>query len=73
MIEEALQLAHEQFSGRNDRFFVTLFDHLVYAIERCQKHIVLPNRLLWEVRRFYPQEYAVEQQGTGFSERAASD
>ncbi|MBM6901327.1 PRD domain-containing protein, partial [Gemmiger formicilis] len=38
--------------------FVTLFDHLVYAIERSQKHIVLPNRLLWEVRRFYPREYA---------------
>lgn len=72
MIEEALQLAHEQFHGRlNDQIFVTLFDHLVYAIERCQKHIALPNRLLWEVRRFYPQEHATA--GTGFSERAASD
>ena len=67
VIEEALQLAHEQFPGRlNDQIFVTLFDHLVYAIERCQKHIVLPNRLLWEVRRFYPQEYAVGQQVRDF-------
>lgn len=46
----------------NDQLFVTLFDHLIYAIERCQKQIVLPNRLLWEVRRFYPNEFAVGQQ-----------
>lgn len=66
-IEEALQLAYEQFPGRlNDQIFVTLFDHLVYAIERYQKQIVLLNRLLWEVRRFYPQEYAVGQQVRNF-------
>lgn len=62
-LEEALQWTREQFPGRlNDQLFVTLFDHLVYAIERCRKNIVLPNRLLWEVRRFYPREYAVGQQ-----------
>ncbi|WP_294569975.1 PRD domain-containing protein [uncultured Subdoligranulum sp.] len=67
VLEEALQLAYEQFPGRlNDQLFVTLFDHLVYAIERCQKHIVLPNRLLWEVRRFYPREYAAGQQICAF-------
>lgn len=66
-IEEALQLAYERFPGRlNDQIFVTLFDHLVYAIERYQKQIVLLNRLLWEVRRFYPQEYAVGQQVRNF-------
>lgn len=69
-IEEALQLAYEQFPGRlNDQLFVTLFDHLVYAIERSQKHIVLPNRLLWEVRRFYPREYAAGQQIREFLNR----
>lgn len=34
-LEEALQWTREQFPGRlNDQLFVTLFDHLVYAIER---------------------------------------
>lgn len=63
VIEEAMELAYRQFPRRlNDQLFVTLFDHLIYAIERCQKQIVLPNRLLWEVRRFYPNEFAVGQQ-----------
>ncbi len=43
----------------SDQLFVTLFDHLVYALERYEKNIFLPNRLLWEVKRFYPNEYVV--------------
>lgn len=62
-IEEAMELAYQRFPDRlNDQIFVTLFDHLIYAIERCQKQIVLPNRLLWEVRRFYPREFAAGQE-----------
>ena len=66
-IQEAMQMAYERFPGRlNDQLFVTMFDHLVYAIERSQKDIILPNRLLWEVRRFYPQEYAAAQEIRAF-------
>lgn len=62
-LEDALQLAYEQFPGKlNDQLFVTLFDHLVYAVERCRRQIVLPNRLLWEVQRFYPKEFATGEQ-----------
>lgn len=62
-LEDAMQLAYEQFPGKlNDQLFVTLFDHLVYAVERCRKQIVLPNRLLWEVQRFYPKEFAAGEQ-----------
>lgn len=60
IIEEALQIAYESFPNTlSDQLFVTLFDHLVYALERYEKNIFLPNRLLWEVKRFYPNEYAV--------------
>ena len=36
---------------------MTLTDHINFAIERWQKGINLENALLWEIRRFYPQEY----------------
>ena len=40
-------------------------DHISFAISRCKKGIHLENALLWEIKRFYPQEfelgrYAVE-------------
>lgn len=50
----------------NQSIYVTLTDHINFAIERCQKGINLENALLWEIKRFYPQEfelgrYAVDQ------------
>lgn len=46
--------------------YVTLTDHINFAIERMRQGIKLQNALLWEIKRFYPQEfllgkYAVEQ------------
>lgn len=41
----------------NQSIYVTLTDHINFAIERWQKEINLENALLWEIKRFYPQEY----------------
>lgn len=43
----------------NQSIYVTLTDHINFAIERYQKGINLENALLWEIKRFYPQEYGV--------------
>ena len=43
----------------NQSIYVTLTDHINFAIERYQKGINLENALLWEIRRFYPQEYGL--------------
>ena len=40
----------------NKQIFVTLLDHLLYAVERYEKGIVLQNRMLWEIQKFYPNE-----------------
>lgn len=49
----------------NQSIYVTLTDHINFAIRRCRRGINLENALLWEIKRFYPQEfelgrYAVE-------------
>ena len=67
ILEEALQIAYEAFPEKlSDQLFITLFDHLVYALERYEKNIFLPNRLLWEVKRFYPNEYVVGEKIRNF-------
>ncbi|MBF0806690.1 MULTISPECIES: BglG family transcription antiterminator LicT [unclassified Streptococcus] len=37
--------------------YLSLGDHLHYALERSRKGLSLENPLAWEVRKFYPQEY----------------
>ena len=59
-IHSAITLADEAMPGKlNEQIFVTLFDHLVFALERQEKKVVLQNRMLWEVRQFYPKEFAL--------------
>ena len=56
----AVEMANRRMSCTlNEQIFVTLFDHLIYALERLEKGIVLQNRMLWEIRKFYPKEYLV--------------
>lgn len=45
----------------NQSIYVTLTDHINFAIERWQKGIHLENALLWEIKRFYAQEYELGQ------------
>ena len=43
----------------NDNVFISLIDHISFAIERFNKNISLQNRLLWEVKKFYRNEFKV--------------
>lgn len=43
----------------SDSIYVTLPDHISSAIERYREGITLPNPLLWDIRQFYRDEYAV--------------
>lgn len=43
----------------NDNVFISLIDHISFAIERYNKGVILQNRLLWEVKKFYPEEFKV--------------
>lgn len=41
----------------NQSIYVTLTDHINFAIERVSQGIEPKNALLWEIKRFYPQEF----------------
>ncbi|MFV0395360.1 MAG: BglG family transcription antiterminator LicT [Coprobacillaceae bacterium] len=43
----------------NDTIYISLMDHIYTAIVRCKEGIVVKNALLWDIRRFYVDEYAI--------------
>lgn len=60
IVNEIIHRANASLNGKlNDQIFITLVDHLTYAITRYEKKIFVPNRLLWEVKKFYPKEFGI--------------
>lgn len=43
----------------NPSIYVTLTDHINFAIARYEEHIKLENALLLEIRKFYPEEFGI--------------
>lgn len=49
----------------NDHIYVALTDHIYFAVQRHKDNIMVQNRLFWEVKKFYPQEFKVGLYGLG--------
>ena len=43
----------------NSVLLLTLAEHLHFAVERSRKGQTVLNKLSWEVKRYYPQEYSI--------------
>ncbi|WP_100013000.1 BglG family transcription antiterminator LicT [Lentibacillus sediminis] len=57
-----LELARTHLSYKlDDYLYVALTDHLSFAITRHKNGIEMKNPLLWEIRRYYKQEFQVAQ------------
>ena len=62
--KEIMKLAQQEI-GHNytEKSYLSLTDHLYYAVERANENIVLPNPLLFDIQKFYAKEYAVALKG----------
>ncbi|SHJ95388.1 transcriptional antiterminator, BglG family [Clostridium cavendishii DSM 21758] len=57
---EIIEYATEKLNFKiNSQIFITLIDHISYAITRYKSNIIMQNRLLWEVKKFYPKEFEI--------------
>lgn len=57
---DILTLARSQCGDRlNSVLLFTLAEHLHFAVERSRSGQLIHNKLSWEVKRYYPQEYGV--------------
>ncbi len=63
LADHIIQYAKTALGGvsLNENIYVTLTDHMVFAMERAKKGIVFRNALLWEIKQFYPQEFEIGQ------------
>ncbi|SHJ07938.1 transcriptional antiterminator, BglG family [Clostridium cavendishii DSM 21758] len=56
----------------NDYIYVTLTDHISHAIKLFDEGITRPNALMWEIKKFYPKEFAVGLKALDFIESELS-
>lgn len=71
--KELLMEAERQFDfAYTDKTYLTLIDHLNYAVLRKQKGITIPNPLLLDIKKFYPKEFALALQGLEWIEQRMS-
>lgn len=52
----------------NDYIYVTLTDHISYSLKIFDEGINRPNALIWEIKKFYPKEFAVGMKALDFIE-----
>ena len=43
----------------NEELYISLMDHLNFAINRMKQGIYLPNSMLWEIKHYYNHEYRI--------------
>lgn len=61
----------EKAIGRrlSENIYITLTDHICFAVERLRTGAAYPNQLLWEITNFYPSEFAVGEQALDIIEQ----
>lgn len=60
LADEIIQSAKSQLSSKlSDYIYLTLTDHLDFAITRIQQGQNITNPLLWEIKKIYPKEYKI--------------
>jgi beta-glucoside operon transcriptional antiterminator len=57
--EEIITTAKKELPGINDSIYLSLIDHISFAIERHKENLDIASSLKGELRRFYPNEFRV--------------
>jgi beta-glucoside operon transcriptional antiterminator len=52
----------------NDYIYVTLTDHISYALKLFDEGLNRPNALIWEIKKFYPKEFGIGLKALEFIE-----
>lgn len=60
LTDEIISYARSQLSNHlNEHLYIALTDHLFMATKRFKENLTIQNRLLWEVKKFYPKEFSI--------------
>lgn len=62
-----ISFATEKLNVRlNQNVYLTLTDHISFVIDRFKEGMFFPNTLYGEIKRFYPEEFAIANQALEF-------
>lgn len=68
--EQTVDYAKHEFGMKLDsRTILTVCDHIAGAVDRYRKGIILRNAMLWEGKRFYPNEFKAGQYAVDLIQR----
>ncbi|MEC0281504.1 BglG family transcription antiterminator [Terribacillus saccharophilus] len=60
LTQQIVHHAEQQLGTKlNTGIYFTLMDHLHFAVERYKKNINITNRVFWEIKNFYQEEFEV--------------
>lgn len=60
---DIIELAKKELGSQlNESIYLSLTDHIHFALTRIQEGLIVKNALLWEVKKFYKDEYKVAKQ-----------
>lgn len=69
-VNEIVQYARFALAKKlDDKIYLTLTDHISFAIRRIQQGMELKNALLWEIKHFYNHEFLVGKEALAIIER----
>lgn len=58
LVTKIIELAEKELNATfSNSLFIGLVDHLNYALERYRNGMTIKNVMLWEIKRFYPDEF----------------
>lgn len=58
--DEIISYAKQNLGKKlSDLLYISLIDHIYTSIERSKENIFIKNDLLWDIKRFYPDEYKI--------------
>ena len=61
--KEIITLAENNLNRKlNNNIYLTLTDHIYFAVERVKQGLFVPNKLYWEIKNYYPQEFNIAKQ-----------
>ena len=71
LTNEIIRLASLSLGKKlNENIYLTLTDHISFAIDRANNGIFLKNALLWEIRRFYNHEFLIGKEALAIDRKS---
>lgn len=62
MVEDIITYAKTHIGKKiNDSIYISLADHIFMSVKRFQEGIIVKNALLWDIKRFYKDEFYIGQ------------